>query len=125
MKITAESHTYDGTGRAGFCPVEFRTQARTQAGLLKAWSTAAGIEYARKLKFQEDYDTTALDAQAIEGVWIMEASASIERRPYRMTAYAERGGPVICTAYEMSGQLMEARHMREIVAELREKYATK
>ena len=42
-----------------------------------------------------------------------------------MTAYAEQGGPVICTAYEISGQMMEARRMREIVVELREKYATK
>lgn len=68
MKITAESHTYDGTGRAGFCPLDpITTQARTRAGILKAWSKAARAEYARKLQFQETYDTEWCDAQAKAG----------------------------------------------------------
>lgn len=124
MKITAQSHTYDGTGKAGFHPVEFCTQARTHAGLLKAWSTAASIEYVHKLKFQADYNTHWCDAQAINGVWIMEASTSINRHRYRMTAYAEQGGPVICQVYDVSEQWRELNHMYDQIEAIKAKYAT-
>jgi len=126
MRIKAQSHTYDGTGRAGFTPVEFQTQARTRAGLLKAWSTAAAIEYAHKLKFQREYDTTWCDAQAIDGVWIMEASASIGRDRYRMTAYAERGGAVTSGIYEVSDSWKWHEYAAEAdrIAAIKEKYAT-
>lgn len=125
MKIIAESRTYDGTGRAGFCPVEFQTQARTRAGLLKAWSTAAAIEYAHKLKFQCEYDTTWSDAQAIDGVWIMEGSASIGAHRYRMTATAEQGNNIICGVYDTREHWHEYAAAAARIEALKDKYTAK
>lgn len=124
MKIYAESHTYDGTGRAGFTPLEpVTTQARTRAGILKAWSKAARAEYARKLQFQERYNTTWCDAQAKAGAWILEGYASDGARRYRMTAHAEQAGPVICGVYDTRDHWHEYAAEREHIEELREKYS--
>lgn len=128
MKITADSRTYDGTGRAGFTPLEpVTTQARTRAGILKAWSKAARAEYMRKLQFQETYRETVekLDALACNGVWIAEGYASDGAHRYRMTAYAEQAGPVICGAYDTSRDFSEYAAERQRIEELREKYATR
>lgn len=128
MKITAESHTYDGTGRAGFTPLDpITTQAKTRAGILKAWSKAVSAEYARKLKFQEDYRATVekLDAIAANGVWIVEGHASDGAHRYRMTAYAEQAGPLFVGAFEVSRDLYEYTAEREHIEALRDKYATR
>lgn len=128
MKITAESHTYDGTGRAGFTPLEpVTTQAKTRAGILKAWSKAVSAEYARKIKFQEEYRETVekLDALACNGVWIAEGHASDGAHRYRMTAYAEQAGPLFVGAFEVSRDLYEYAGERQHIEQLREKYATR
>ena len=128
MKITAESHTYDGTGRAGFCPLEpVTTQAKTRAGVLKAWSRAVSAEYRRKIKFQEEYRETVekLDALACNGVWIAEGYASDGAHRYRMTATAENAGPLFVGAFEISRDLYEYTAERERIEQLREKYATR
>lgn len=126
MKITADTRTFDGTGRAGFCPVDpITTQARTHAGILKVWSRATAAEYARKLAFQERYDTAWCDAQAIDGVWIMEGYASDGAHRYRMTATAEQGGPVICGVYDTREHWNEYAAEAERIAALKDKYATK
>lgn len=128
MKITAESRTYDGTGRAGFCPLEpVTTQAKTRTGILKAWSKAARAEYARKIKFQEDYRATVekLDALAINGVWIAEGYASDGAHRYRMTATAEQGAAPICGVYDTRKDFTEYAAERERIEQLREKYATR
>lgn len=128
MKIVAESHTYDGTGRAGFTPLEpVTTQARTRAGILKAWSKAARAEYMRKLQFQETYRETVekLDALACNGVWIVEGYASDGAHRYRVTAYAEKAGTVICGVYDTSRDFSEYAAEQQRIEELREKYATR
>ncbi len=125
MKITAESHTYDGTGRAGFTPLDpITTQARTRAGILKAWSKAVSAEYARKIKFQEDHRETVekLDAIAINGVWIVEGHASEGPRRYRMTATAEQGSAPVCAVFEIGFDYDAYRTERERLHELKEKY---
>lgn len=124
MRITAESHTYDGTGRAGFCPLDpITTRATTRAGILKAWSAAARAEYARKLQFQETYDTEWCDAQAKAGAWIAEGYASDGAHRYRMTAYAEKAGPLFVGAFEVPRDMYEYAAEREHIEELREKYS--
>lgn len=128
MKITAESHTYDGTGRAGFTPLEpVTTQARTRAGILKAWSKAVSAEYARKIKFQEDYRETVekLDALAVNGAWIAEGHASDGAHRYRMTAYAEQAGPLFVGAFEIPNDVYEYAGERRHIEELREKYGAR
>lgn len=128
MKIIAESHTYDGTGRAGFCPLEpVTTQARTRAGILKAWSKAVSAEYRRKIKFQEDYRETVekLDALACNGVWIAEGYAIDGPRRYRVTAYAEKAGPLFVGAFEVSNDFYEYAIEAEHIEALRDKYATR
>lgn len=126
MKIYAESHTYDGTGRAGFCPLEpVTTQARTRAGILKAWSKAARAEYQRKIKFQEDYNTAWCDAQAKDGAWILEGYASDGARRYRFTAYAEQAGPLFVGAFEIPRDMYEYTGEAEHIAKLREKYGAR
>lgn len=128
MKIIAESHTYDGTGRAGFTTLDpITTQAKTRAGILKAWSKAVSAEYARKLKFQEDYRATVekLDALACNGVWIAEGYASDGAHRYRMTAHAEQAGPLFVGAFEVSRDFYEYAGERQHIDALREKYATR
>lgn len=128
MKIIAESHTYDGTGRAGFTPLDpITTQAKTRAGVLKAWSRAVSAEYRRKIKFQEDYRETVekLDALACNGTWIAEGHASDGVHRYRLTAYAEQAGPLFVGAFEVSRDLYEYTVEREHIEQLREKYATR
>lgn len=128
MKITAESRTYDGTGRAGFTPLEpVTTQAKTRTGILKVWSKAARAEYARKIKFQEDYRATVekLDAIACNGVWIAEGHASDGAHRYRLTATAEQAGPLFVGAFEVSRDLYEYTAERERIEQLRDKYATR
>ena len=128
MKITAESRTYDGTGRAGFCPLDpITTQAKTRAGILKAWSRAVSAEYARKLKFQEDYRATVekLDAIAVNGVWIVEGHASDGAHRYRMTACAEHGAAPICGVFDTRDDFTEYAAERQRIDALREKYATR
>lgn len=128
MKITAESHTYDGTGRAGFTPLEpVTTGAKTRAGILKAWSRAVNAEYARKLAFQERHRETVekLDALAIDGVWIAEGYASDGASRYRMTATAEHGGTLICGAYEIRRDFIEYAAERQRIETLRKEYATR
>ena len=128
MKIIAESRTYDGTGRAGFCPLDpVTTQAKTRAGILKAWSKAVSAEYMRKIKFQEDYRETVekLDALACNGVWIAEGHASDGAHRYRMTAYAEQAGPLFVGAFEVSRDFCEYAGERQRIEQLREKYATR
>ena len=128
MKIISESHTYDGTGRAGFCPLDpVTTQAKTRAGILKAWSKAVSAEYQRKIKFQEDYRATVekLDALACNGVWIAEGHASDGAHRYRLTAYAEKAGPLFVGAFEISRDFYEYTAERERIEQLREKYATR
>ena len=129
MKIIAESRTYDGTGRAGFCPLDpITTQAKTRAGILKAWSRAVSAEYARKLKFQEDHRATVekLDALAANGVWIVEGHASDGAHRYRMTAYAEKGGAVTSGIYEVSDAWKWHEYAEEAdrIAAIKEKYVT-
>lgn len=126
MKITAESRTYDGTGRAGFCPLEpVTTQARTRAGILKAWSKAARAEYLRKLQFQKTYRATVekMDALTEHGAWIAEGYASEGTHRYRFTAYAEQAGPLFVGAFEVPRDLYEYTAEREHIEELREKYS--
>lgn len=126
MKITAESHTYDGTGRAGFCPLDpITTQSKTRAGILKAWSKAARAEYVRKIKFQEDHRETVekLDTLACNGVWIAEGHASDGAHRYRLTAYAEQAGPLFVGAFEVPRDLYEYTVEREHIEELRKKYS--
>lgn len=126
MKITAESHTYDGTGRAGFTPLEpVTTQAKTRAGILKAWSKAARAEYMRHISFQERYDMTWCDAQAKDGAWIAEGYASDGARRYRFTAYAEQAGPLFVGAFEVSRDVYEYTIEREHIEQLREKYGAR
>ena len=128
MKITAESRTYDGTGRAGFCPLEpVSTSAKTRAGILKAWSRAVSAEYARKIKFQEDHRETVekLDALACNGVWIAEGYASDGAHRYRLTATAEQAGPLFVGAFEVPRDLYEYTVERERIEQLRQKYATR
>lgn len=128
MKIKAQSHTYDGTGRAGFCPLDpITTQAKTRAGILKAWSKAVRAEYVRKIKFQEDHRETVekLDALACNGVWIAEGHASDGAHRYRMTAYAEQAGPLFVGAFEVSRDFYEYAGEAEHIRQLREKYATR
>jgi len=128
MKITAESHTYDGTGRAGFCPLDpVTTQARTRAGIMKAWSKAARAEYMRKLQFQETHRATVekLDALAVNGAWIAEGYASDGAHRYRMTAYAEQAGPLFVGAFEIPRDVYEYTIEREHIEELREKYGAR
>jgi hypothetical protein len=126
MKITADSHTYDGTGRAGFCPLDpITTQAKTRAGILKAWSKAVNAEYARHLAFQERYNTAWCDAQAINGVWIAEGHASDGAHRYRMTAYAEKGAAPTCGVFDTRRDFSEYAAEAETIAILREKYATR
>ena len=128
MKITAESRTYDGTGRAGFCPLDpITTSAKTRAGILKAWSKAVSAEYRRKIKFQEDYRATVekLDALACNGVWIAEGHASDGAHRYRLTATAEKAGPLFVGAFEVSRDLYEYAGERQRIRQLREKYATR
>ena len=128
MKITAESRTYDGTGRAGFTPLDpITTQAKTRAGILKAWSHAVSAEYARKLKFQDDYRATVekLDAIAVNGVWIVEGHASDGAHRYRMTAYAEKGAAPTCGIFDTRRDFSEYAAEAETIAILREKYAAR
>lgn len=128
MKITAVSHTYDGTGRAGFTPFELiRTRARSREGVSKAWSSAAAAEYARKLEFQSAHRATVekFDALAINGVWIAEGYAVEGARRYRMTATAEQGGRIACNAYELPAQWNEYAAEAERIEQLRQKYATR
>ena len=126
MKITAESHTYDGTGRAGFTPLApVTTQAKTRAGILKEWSKAVSAEYARKIKFQEDYRAAVerFDAIAIDGVWIAEGHASDGAHRYRMTAYAERGAAPVCGVYDTRSDFKEYAEEAARIKALRDKYA--
>lgn len=128
MKITAESRTYDGTVRAGFTPLDpVTTQARTRAGILKVWNKAVSAEYARKLKFQEDYCATIekLDAIAANGVWIVEGHASDGAHRYRMTATAEQGAEPICGVFDTRDDFTEYAAERERIEQLREKYAAR
>lgn len=128
MKITAESRTYDGTGRAGFTPFDpITTQAKTRAGILKVWSRTVIAEYARKLKFQEDYRATVekLDAIAVNGVWIVEGHASDGAHRYRLTAYAEQGAAPICGVFDSRDDFTEYAAERERIEQLREKYAAR
>lgn len=128
MKIISESHTYDGTGRAGFCPLDpVTTQAKTRAGILKAWSKAVSAEYQRKIKFQEDYRETVekLDAIAANGVWIAEGRATDGAHRYRLTAYAEKAGPLFVGAFEVSRDFYEYATEAEHIEALRDKYATR
>ena len=120
MKIISESHTYDGTGKAGFCPLDpVTTQAKTRAGILKAWSKAVSAEYQRKIKFQEDY------AIAANGVWIAEGRATDGAHRYRLTAYAEKVGPLFVGAFEVSRDFYEYATEAEHIKALRDKYATR
>lgn len=127
MKICGETHTYDGTGRAGYSPLSpVTTQAHTRAGILKAWTKAAETEYTRKLEFYERYKMAReIDAQAIDGVWIAEGYGSDGARRYRMTAYAEKGGPVICGAYDTREHWHEYAETQKQIKQLLDKYATK
>lgn len=128
MKITADSHTYDGTGRAGFTPLApVTTQAKTRTGILKVWSRAVSAEYARKLKFQEDHRETVekLDALACNGAWIVEGHASDGAHRYRMTAYAEQGAAPICGVFDTRDDFTEYAAERERIEQLREKYAAR
>ena len=124
MKITA----YDSTGRAGFCPLDpITTQAKTRAGILKVWNRTVSAEYARKIKFQEDYRETIekLDVLACNGAWIAEGYASDGAHRYRLTATAENAGPLFVGAFEISRDLYEYTVERERIERLREKYATR
>lgn len=128
MKIISESHTYDGTGKAGFTPLNpVTTQAKTRAGILKAWSRAVSAEYQRKIKFQEDHRAIVekLDALACNGAWIAEGYASDGARRYRFTAYAEQAGSLFVGAFEVSRDLYEYTGEAEHIAKLRKKYATR
>lgn len=128
MKITANSHTYDGTGRAGFTPLDpITTQAKTRAGILKVWSRTVSAEYARKLKFQEAYRATVekLDAIAVNGVWIAEGHASDGAHRYRLTATAEQGAVPICGVFDTRDDFTEYAAERERIEQLREKYAAR
>ena len=126
MKITANSHTYDGTGRAGFCPLDpITTQAKTREGILKAWSKAINAEYARHLTYQEEHNTKWCDAQAIDGVWIAEGHASDGAHRYRMTAYAEKGAAPTCGVFDTRRDYAEYAAEAAAIAFLREKYATR
>lgn len=128
MKIISESHTYDGTGKAGFCPLDpVTTQAKTRAGVLKAWNKAVSAEYARHIKFQEEYRETVekLDALACNGVWIAEGYASEGAHRYRMTAYAERGAAPTCGVFDTRRDFSEYAAERKRIEQLREKYATR
>ena len=126
MKIYADSHTYDGTGRAGYCPLEhITTQARTRNGVLKAWSKAARTEYMRHISFQERYDTAWSDAQAKDGIWIAEGHASDGAHRYRLTAYAEKAGALFVGAFEIPRDLYEYTGEAEHIEKLKERYSSR
>lgn len=126
MKLTPETRTYDGTGRAGYCPCDPAIiRATTPQGIASAWKRIATAELARKIKFQEDYRATVekFDAIVVNGFWIMEAYATdSRRRRYRFIAAAERGSLIFCGAFDTRDQFPAYRDMCDRIGAIKDKY---
>ena len=66
-----------------------------------------------------------MDALACNGVWIAEGYAIDGPRRYRVTAYAEKAGPLFVGAFEVSNDFYEYAIEAEHIEALRDKYATR